>query len=108
MKISITSIYNWYRSTIRNPKYRWWVILGTLVYLISPFDISPDFIPIVGQLDDFVLVSLLVTEVSQLVMEKYKSRQSQDEFYQQTASNDQTASSNTVEVKAEPVSTTES
>ena len=105
MKLSITSIYNWYRTTLRNPKYRWWIILGTLVYLISPFDISPDFIPIVGQLDDFVLVSLLVTEVSQLVMDKYKSGKSQDDFSQQTASNN---SNNTVEVKAEPVSTTES
>lgn len=73
MKISIASIYNWYRQTIRNPKYRWWIILGTLVYLLSPFDISPDFIPIVGEIDDIMLATLLVTELSQLVLEKFKS-----------------------------------
>lgn len=44
---SIQSIYNWYRNSIRNPKYRWWVILGTIVYIISPIDIAPDFIPII-------------------------------------------------------------
>ena len=102
MKISATSIYSWYRNTIRNPKYRWWIILGTLAYLISPIDISPDFIPIAGALDDFVLVSLLVTEVSQLIMDRYKSSQQKDDFVEQGASN------NTVDVEAEPVSTQES
>ena len=57
MNFSIQSVYNWYRDTIRNPKYRWWIILGTLVYLLSPFDISPDFLPILGEIDDFVLSS---------------------------------------------------
>ena len=102
MNISPTSIYNWYRNCIRNPKYRWWIILGTLVYLISPIDISPDFIPIAGALDDFVLVSLLVTEVSQLIMDRYKSSQQKEDFVEEVASN------NTVDVKAEPVSTQES
>lgn len=101
MNISPTSIYNWYRNTIRNPKYRWWLILGTLVYLISPIDIAPDFIPIVGVLDDFVLVSLLVTEVSQLVMDRYKSSKQPEDFVEQVDTN------NTVDVKAEPVSTQE-
>ena len=103
MNISPASIYNWYRNTIRNPKYRWWVILGTLAYLISPIDISPDFIPIAGALDDFVLVSLLVTEVSQLIMDRYKSSKETEDFAEQVASN----SGTTVDVKAEPVSTQE-
>lgn len=75
MNFSIQSIYNWYRSTLRNPKYRWWIILGTLAYLISPFDIAPDFIPVIGQLDDLALVTLLVTEVSQMVLDYVKTRQ---------------------------------
>jgi uncharacterized membrane protein YkvA (DUF1232 family) len=45
-----------------------------LVYLLSPFDISPDFMPILGQIDDFVLVSMLLTEVSSLAFEKFKAR----------------------------------
>lgn len=74
MKFSIDSVYNWYRNLIRNPKYRWWVILGTLVYFISPIDIVPDVFPIVGEIDDVLLMTLLVTEVSGLVLEGWKAR----------------------------------
>jgi uncharacterized membrane protein YkvA (DUF1232 family) len=74
MKFSIQAVYSWYRSLIRNPKYRWWVILGTALYFISPFDIAPDFLPIVGQLDDAFILTLLVSEISQLVIEGYKGR----------------------------------
>jgi uncharacterized membrane protein YkvA (DUF1232 family) len=94
MKISFASIYNWYRNTIRNPKYRWWIIGGTLIYLLSPFDIAPDFLPMVGEIDDLALVGLLVSEVSQLVMDKYKSRK------QTNPSNNEEVAEKTVEVDA--------
>lgn len=68
MKFSIQSLYTWYGDLLRNPKYRWWVILGTLVYLVSPIDVLPDFIPVVGQIDDVFLLTLLVSEVSGLVI----------------------------------------
>ena len=71
---SIQSIYNWYRNTIRNPKYRWWMVLGTLLYIFSPIDIAPDFIPVIAQLDDIAILSLLVSEVSQILIESAKSR----------------------------------
>lgn len=73
MSISIQSIYNWYRDVIRNPKYRWWIIAGTVIYLISPIDISPDFIPIIGWIDDGVIATLLVAELSQIVLERLKA-----------------------------------
>ena len=44
--------YDWYRNLIRNSKYRWVIIVGTLLYLISPIDLLPDFIPLIGQIDD--------------------------------------------------------
>ncbi|MBP0016463.1 MAG: DUF1232 domain-containing protein [Cyanobacteria bacterium SBLK] len=69
MSISMKSLYEWYRNTLRNPKYRWWLILGSLIYLLSPLDISPDFIPIVGWIDDGVIIGLLVTEVSQMLID---------------------------------------
>lgn len=68
------SIYNWYRNTLRNPKYRWWMILGSLLYIFSPIDISPDFIPFIGQIDDVLILTLLVSEVSQLLIDAAKSR----------------------------------
>jgi uncharacterized membrane protein YkvA (DUF1232 family) len=92
MKIPVKSLYDFYRNAIRNPKYRVWIILGTLVYLLSPFDISPDFIPIAGQIDDFLLVSLLVTEVSQMVLDRFKSRQ--------TKTTTKETSNETIEVNA--------
>ena len=72
MNFSIQSIYNWYRNSIRNPKYRIWVILGSVLYLVSPIDISPDFLPIVGWIDDGVIATLLVAEVSQMLLERLK------------------------------------
>ena len=78
MSFSIQSLYTWYRNIIRNPKYRWWVIAGTLAYVLSPFDISPDFIPIIGQVDDIAIVTLLVAEVSQMVVDFIKLRRGQD------------------------------
>lgn len=99
MKVSITSLYSWYRDTIRNPKYRWWIILGTLAYLISPFDIAPDLIPIVGQLDDFVIVTLLVTEISQLILDSFRSSSQS----QKVNVNQDSEDVNTVDVKAETV-----
>ncbi|HEY9848553.1 MAG TPA: YkvA family protein [Leptolyngbyaceae cyanobacterium] len=78
MSFSVQSLYNWYRSTIRNPKYRWWLILGSLLYLFSPLDIAPDFIPIVGLIDDAAVMTLLVSEVSQLLIDYVKLRQGED------------------------------
>lgn len=74
MNFSLKSLYDWYRNTLRNPQYRWWMILGTLVYLLSPIDIAPDLIPIAGQVDDLIILTLLVTEVSQMVLESAKRK----------------------------------
>jgi uncharacterized membrane protein YkvA (DUF1232 family) len=72
------SIYAWYRDIIRNPKYRWWIIVGSLAYILSPIDISPDLIPIVGQIDDVLIMTLLVSEVSQMLIDRVKTMKGQD------------------------------
>ena len=74
MSISVQAIYNWYRDLLRHPQYRWWVVLGTIVYLVSPIDIVPDFIPIAGQIDDIMVLTLFMTEISQVVFDYAKSR----------------------------------
>lgn len=94
MQISIKSLYNWYRNAIRNPKYRLWIILGTLVYLISPFDISPDFIPVVGEIDDVLLMTLMITEVSQLLIDRFKATKTN------SVASDNEAANETIEVEA--------
>ena len=67
---SLDSLYNWYRNIVANPKYRWWVVGGTLLYVLSPIDILPDVFPIIGQIDDAVVITLLATELSALLKER--------------------------------------
>lgn len=94
------SINNWYRNTIRNPKYRWWIILGSLVYLLSPLDISPDFIPVIGWIDDGVIATILVAEVSQLVLDRLKALKAKEATEATTASAATGGGSETVDVDA--------
>ncbi|MBJ7900110.1 MAG: DUF1232 domain-containing protein [Cyanobacteria bacterium RI_101] len=74
MNFSLESLYAWYRDMIRHPQYRWWVVLGTLAYLLSPLDFLPDIFPIVGWIDDGLLATLLVTEISQMVLARLKAK----------------------------------
>ncbi|MGB3495162.1 MAG: YkvA family protein [Elainellaceae cyanobacterium] len=60
--------FGWYRTLMRNPRYRWMVIVASLVYLVSPIDLSPDVIPIIGQIDDVIIVTLLFSEVFQRLL----------------------------------------
>lgn len=99
MSFSAKSIYTWYRTTIRNPKYRWWVVLGTLAYLLSPIDIAPDFLPIVGQLDDIAILTLLVSEVSQMMSERIKSRRNDNLEHESTPSEKTTVDVNAASVE---------
>ncbi len=74
MNFSIQSLYNWYRGLLQNPKYRWWVVLASVAYIVSPIDISPDVFPVVGWIDDSIVIGLLVSELSQIVSAKLKER----------------------------------
>lgn len=87
---------DWYRKLIRDSKYRWLIIAGTLLYLLSPIDLLPDMIPIVGQIDDVLILTLLVSEVSQLLIERVKIAKSKSS---ETVA-DQTTSREPVEVDA--------
>ena len=100
MNFSIQSVYNWYRNLLRNPKYRWWVILGTALYFVSPIDLLPDVFPIVGELDDVFLLTLLVSEVSQMLIEGVKARKGHANTKTDNAVGNSTSSANTVDVDA--------
>lgn len=75
MKVLSKIVHGFVRSNIRNPKFRWFFIVASLAYLISPLDISPDVFPVVGLLDDGVLITLIASEVSQLLIERRKASQ---------------------------------
>lgn len=52
-----------YRLVLKHPQTPWAakLLLGLAVgYLLLPFDLIPDFIPILGQLDDVVIIPLLL------------------------------------------------
>ena len=103
MNFSLSSLYNWYRDAIRHPKYRWWVILGTIIYLVSPIDIAPDFIPVLGQIDDVMLAGLLFTELSQMMIAKLQTRQENKNVT--TDASTVSSASKTVDVDAETIAT---
>ena len=67
------SIMDWYPQLVRNSKYRWVVLLGTLLYLVSPLDISPDMMPILGWVDDGLLATLAITEVTQILLDRKRN-----------------------------------
>jgi uncharacterized membrane protein YkvA (DUF1232 family) len=52
-----------YRALHAHPQTPWlaktllWLALG---YLVLPFDLIPDFIPVIGQLDELVIIPLLL------------------------------------------------
>ena len=103
MNFSLSSLYDWYHDAIRHPKYRWWVMLGTVIYLISPIDIAPDFIPVLGQLDDVMIAGLLFTELSQMMIAKLQSRQESKDV--NTTVDVPNPGSETVDIDAETVTT---
>ncbi|MEO0457402.1 MAG: DUF1232 domain-containing protein [Cyanobacteria bacterium P01_A01_bin.114] len=74
MQNLVESFYGWYRHTLRNTQYRWLIVAGTLLYLVSPIDLLPDVFPIIGWIDDGIIATLLVAELSQLMTEFLSSR----------------------------------
>lgn len=48
------------RRTHASPHRQRWPLVGLLGYLSLPFDLIPDFIPVLGALDDAILVALVL------------------------------------------------
>jgi uncharacterized membrane protein YkvA (DUF1232 family) len=71
---------NWYRQLLRNSKYRWVVLFGTLVYLVSPIDISPDVFPILGWVDDGLIATIAITEITQILLDRKRNLRQVDEM----------------------------
>ena len=70
---SFQKIYSWAKAlkldvlalwfVLKNPKMPFWtkvVCFVAVAYALSPIDLIPDFIPVLGYLDDLILVPALV------------------------------------------------
>ncbi len=54
----------------RTPRWSKWLLAIAIGYAISPIDLIPDFIPVLGQLDDLLIVPTLIWIVLRMVPKK--------------------------------------
>ncbi len=57
----------------RTPWYAKAIVILTLAYIISPIDIIPDFIPVIGLLDEIILIPIAYGIVMKLTPEEVKA-----------------------------------
>jgi uncharacterized membrane protein YkvA (DUF1232 family) len=67
----------------RDPRTPWWlkvIALVVVAYALSPIDLVPDFIPVLGYLDDVLLLPVLIWLIARCLPEEVRrdSRQQAD------------------------------
>ena len=89
-------LFQGYRRLLTHPQYGIWVFIGSLLYLISPIDISPDLIPFIGQIDVVALIMLMASAATQWFSQQFLNGQTAES----TQSDDDDAAATTVDVNA--------
>lgn len=51
----------------RTPRQAKWALLALALYVASPIDPIPDFIPLIGHLDEIILVPLALARIRRLI-----------------------------------------
>ena len=62
-----------YRSVMadpRCPRIARWTLGGAMAYALSPIDLIPDFIPVLGYLDDLIILPIMVWLAIRMIPEK--------------------------------------
>ncbi len=57
----------------KTPKLARALMVASIAYLASPIDIVPDFVPVLGQLDDVLVVGILLFLALRLVPQDVKA-----------------------------------
>lgn len=62
----------------RTPRCSRWLLVAAVGYVLMPFDLIPDVIPVIGHLDDAIIVPLLLwlglTMIPEIVIQDCRKR----------------------------------
>ena len=73
LKLLINLFKDWYNGVYREiPWYSIAAIILGFLYLLSPVDLVPDMIPVLGQIDDAVIMRWILTHIAKQDLNKYR------------------------------------
>lgn len=73
LRLLINLFKDWYTGVYREiPWYSIAAIILGFLYLISPVDLVPDIVPVLGQVDDVVIIRWILTHIAKQDLNKYR------------------------------------
>lgn len=73
LKLLINLFKDWYSGVYKEiPWYSIAAIILGFLYLISPVDLVPDLIPVLGQIDDIVIIRWILMHIAKQDLDKYR------------------------------------